>query len=232
MNSGIDVVIVAAGAGKRLGSDIPNAFVQLKGKPLLSYSIEVFASHESINSIVIVVPPSHMNDTALVAASTEDPSRIRITGGGEHRWQSVRNGIALCTSEWVLVHDAARPFVTRAVIDGVIEKKGSFDCVITATPVVDTLRSFKKDKAGETVDRTKLVQVGTPQLFRRDIIYGILKNGPFTDAPTDEAVLMQREGHEVGISWGDPRNFKITTLADMEIAEAMIAQGIQVSLGR
>jgi len=227
----IDAIIVAAGAGKRLGSPVPKAFTPLAGKPLMLYSIEAFVSHNGIRSIIIVVPQSHLNEAAVLIASLEDPGRIRIASGGAERWESVRNGIALSQAGWILVHDAARPFVSRNVIDGVIAKRENYACVITATPAVDTMRTFEGDKAGETVDRSKLVRVGTPQLFRRDILYPILKEGSFNGAPTDEAMLMQQHGHDIGIAWGDARNFKITTEADMEIAEALLARSHQVPLG-
>ncbi len=107
--------------------------------------------------------------TQIHLSKFSDP-KIDIIIGGEERWQSVRNGINYSSADWVLVHDAARPFVTKEIIEAIIDKKSTFQCVITATPVVDTIRSFKGDQAGSTIDRDTLIRVGTPQLFKRQIL--------------------------------------------------------------
>ena len=128
-------------------------------------------------------------------------------------------------NEELLAHDAARPFVTRAVVDAVLAKRSRYDCVITATPEVDTLREIKGVIAGRTVDRTKLVNVGTPQLFRRSLLMRALAEAPLLPVPpTDEAALMQRIGVTVAFAPGDPMNFKITTPADLALAEALCAR--------
>jgi 2-C-methyl-D-erythritol 4-phosphate cytidylyltransferase len=129
-----------------------------------------------------------------------------------------------CASEWILVHDAARPFVSHAVIDSVLEKMAGFDAVITVTPEVDTVRHFKDDRALETVDRGTLVRVGTPQLFKTSLLKkAFLTAGRMVSPPTDEAMLMEAMGIPVGIAWGDPLNFKITTQSDLLLAEALCA---------
>jgi 2-C-methyl-D-erythritol 4-phosphate cytidylyltransferase len=100
-----------------------------------------------------------------------------------------------------------------------------FDCGITGTPEVDTIRTFTENTAGETIDRSKLVRVGTPQLFRRKLLLELLASAhTLTQIPTDEAMLFQAFGHKIGLAWGDPKNFKITTPEDLEIAEALIAK--------
>ncbi len=219
MQERCDAVIVAAGSGTRLGYDLPKAFVQLGGKPLLAHSLEILSAHSLIDRVVIVVPP------ALIVQATESFARDKVTivAGGSERWESVRNGCAATDAPWVLVHDAARPFVTEAVIDTLLAQRSRFECAITATPVVDTIRTFAGDTAGDTVDRSKLVRVGTPQLFRKSHLTKCFKLAATLPAPpTDEAFLMQKIGIPVGIAWGDPKNFKITTREDLEIAEGMV----------
>jgi 2-C-methyl-D-erythritol 4-phosphate cytidylyltransferase len=121
-----------------------------------------------------------------------------------------------------MVHDAARPFVTHAVIEAILAKTPHFDAVITATPETDTVRTFNKDRCLTTVDRTKLVRVGTPQLFRAQTLKESFLAARSMDAPpTDEAMLMEKMGIPIGIAWGDPLNFKITTQADLTLAEAL-----------
>jgi len=132
-------------------------------------------------------------------------------------------------SDWVLIHDAARPFVTAEVIDSVLSKRADFDCVITATPEVDTVRTFEDDsRCGVTLDRSKMLRVGTPQMFRRELLlssFEQIKN--IAAPPTDEAALFEHLGIPVGYSWGDPLNFKITTEADLKIARALLEMNRQ-----
>ena len=214
-----DAVIVAAGSGTRLGFQQPKALVPLADKPMLIYSIAVFSEHPAIDNIILVVSESMV--TAVQKIGLDD--NIAVVIGGSERWQSVRNGCAQSSAEWVLVHDAARPFITSAVIDSLLDKKLDYDCAITATPVVDTIRTYTHDRAGDTIDRSSLIRVGTPQLFRRNLLnegFAFAENSQ--EPPTDEAMLMQALHTPVGIAWGDPKNFKITTAEDLEIAEAII----------
>lgn len=216
----LDVVIVAAGSGKRLGFPQPKAFVPLGGKPLLLYSLETFLHNEKINKIILVVPldmyPVSVKRFSIV-------NKIEVVVGGAERWHSVANGVGNSDAEWVLVHDAARPFVTAGIIDRLLEKKSQYECAVTVTPEVDTIRTFENDRACSTIDREKLVRVGTPQLFLRSKLVEALKTvSELSITPTDEAMLMQHCGIQVGIAWGDPMNFKITTPSDLEIAEAIV----------
>ena len=220
----ITAIIVAGGAGKRLDSPVstPKGFVPLSGKPLFLHSLEIFIAHELVNDVVLVVPEGFESFAGIINKELKFTKPITIVTGGKVRWQSVQKGVAATMADWVLVHDAARPFVTRAVIDAVLEKRTVFDCVITATPEVDTLRMLDGDFAGEVVDRSKIVRVGTPQLFRRAKLFDAFMRAPaLAEPPTDEAMLMQLCGIAPGIACGDPLNFKITTPADLVIAEAI-----------
>jgi 2-C-methyl-D-erythritol 4-phosphate cytidylyltransferase len=216
-----DVVIVAAGSGARLGYEIPKAFVPLGGKPLLAHSLDKFLVHPSIDRIILVVPASLMEQSSRSFSQ----GRVAVVAGGTERWESVRNGCDGSEAPWVLVHDAARPFVTATVIDALLALRSRFDCAVTATPVVDTIRTFTGDIAGETVDRSRLVRVGTPQLFRRSHLTKCFAlAATLAVPPTDEAFLMQRIGIPVGIAQGDPKNFKITTEEDLDIAKGMVGR--------
>lgn len=220
----ITAIIAAAGPGTRLGASSPKGFVRLHGRSLFLYSLEVLLSHEAIGDAVLVVPAGMKEEADAIIASSCFRKKVDIVTGGHERWQSVLNGVRASLSEWVIVHDAARPFVTKNVIDKVLDKGKCSDCVITVTPEVDTIRMTSDDMAGEVVDRSKLVRVGTPQFFRRTRLLDALAAAPdLPNSPTDEAALMQIIGVPVAISWGDPANFKITTPADLAIAEAIIA---------
>jgi len=221
----IDTIIVGAGSGTRLGYSTPKAFVELCGKPLLYYSLKTFCSHQSVNRIILVVSPT-MIETAkrFINEHNDFANKVAITVGGAERWQSVRNGVSLSDGEWVLIHDAARPVVTRGVIDSLLALRENFDCAITATPEVDTVRMIEDgSRCGATLDRSKLLRVGTPQLFRREkLLASFDKIDEMTSPPTDEAALFERLGIPIGYSLGEPVNFKITTKTDLEIALALI----------
>jgi 2-C-methyl-D-erythritol 4-phosphate cytidylyltransferase len=221
----LSAIIVAAGTGSRLNSPVPKGFVLLGRRPLFLYSLEILAGHPAITETVLVVPAGYEQKAKRVIAARGFRKKVAVVRGGKERWQSVESGVRAFTSEWVLVHDAARPFVTRAVIDAVLGKKGRYECVITVTPEADTLRFAHGVRAGETVDRTNLVRVGTPQLFRRRVLLRAFMEAPLLrPPPTDEAALVQRTGIPVALAGGDPANFKITTPADLSMAEALVAR--------
>lgn len=214
-----DAIIVAAGSGTRLGFSTPKAFVPLAEQPILRYSFNILAGYNGIGSCILVVPENLVG----TVRSHYIGANVLVVAGGTERWESVRNGCSASSAEWVLVHDAARPFVTGAVINSLLDLRGRFDCAISVTPVVDTIRTFAGDTAGETIDRSKLVRVGTPQLFRRSqLAKGLLLASTMQPPPTDEAMLMQMMNVPVGIAWGDPTNFKITTREDFVMAESII----------
>jgi 2-C-methyl-D-erythritol 4-phosphate cytidylyltransferase len=207
-----------------LGGLTPKGFIRLGGKALFLYSLEVLLSHEAVADAVLVVPEGFEPKAKKIITGSRFSKKVAIVVGGNERWQSVENGVRAAAVEWVLVHDAARPFVTKAVVDAVLVKKHNYDGAITVTPEVDTIRATSGDLAGEIVDRQSLVRVGTPQLFRRRVLleaFAAARDCP--SPPTDEAVLMQRMGVPVAFAWGDPLNFKITTAADLAMAEALIA---------
>ncbi|MCP4712984.1 MAG: 2-C-methyl-D-erythritol 4-phosphate cytidylyltransferase, partial [Planctomycetes bacterium] len=151
---------------------------------------------------------------------------VFIVNGGKERRGTVKNGILSTdeSSEWEMIHDAARAFVTNEVIDELLAKRSSFKCAITATPVDDTIRRFENDTCIETIDRSSLLRVGTPQLFHRQSLVEAFSHAEsMSPPPTDEAMLMEKCGITVGIAWGDPHNFKITTPRDLETAEAILS---------
>ena len=221
----LTTIIVAAGAGTRLKAGKPKAFLTLGNLPMYQHSLETFTSHESVRDIVIVVPRGMVTATQQTLLSMKTTKSIFAVAGGRERWQSVQNGVQATDADWIMVHDAARPFVTHAVIDGVLDKCIANDCVITATPEVDTIRALKGECAGNIIDRSTLIRTGTPQLFRRSVLIEAFRSAASLPVPpTDEASLIQQCGVPVAIAWGDPANFKITTPSDLAIAEAIVAQ--------
>jgi len=220
-------VIAAGGMGKRLGREMPKALIPLDKKPLFVYSLEVFVKHPAVSEIAVVVPEDSVDTTREIIDTLNVSKNITVVKGGAERWQSVQNGVFATdeSSEWILTHDAARPFVTTEVIDSLLEKRSLYKCAITATPVEDTIRRFENDRCIATIDRSLLIRVGTPQLFhRKSLLEAFVHADSRAPPPTDEAMLMEKNGIEVGFAWGDPMNFKITTQSDLDLAEALLIQ--------
>jgi 2-C-methyl-D-erythritol 4-phosphate cytidylyltransferase len=227
MKQKTDCIIVAAGSGKRLGAKMPKAFVRLAGRPLFVHSLLVFAGHKSISRIILVVPSTMTKKARRILAKFHVKKEIIIVNGGAHRWQSVKNGVEASCAEWVMIHDSARPFVTRTIVDAVLAAAKKYDAVIAATPEVDTVRRFSGVRAGETLDRNGLVRVQTPQLFRRArLIEAFGHSTSLLSPPTDEAMLMEAAGIPVAIAPGSPLNFKITTKEDFGMAAALLTKRV------
>jgi len=221
----VSVVVVAAGQGTRLGAEKPKAFIEIGGKPLLIFCLDVFDSHPAVLDITLICAAEMIGLAAEIIAKQEYGHKIKIVEGGGERFQSVQNGLAASSdqADWVMVHDAARPFVTNEVISSVLGSSLEFKAVVTATPEVDTVRRFEGDYSLGTVDRNSLARVGTPQLFHKETLRKAFSEvADQENAPTDEAYLMEQMGMIVGIAWGDPRNFKITTQGDLEMAKALV----------
>lgn len=219
-------VIVAGGMGTRLGKAIPKAFVPLAGKELFRYSLEIFLKSNLFCEVIVVVPQEAVVDTNALLESLQTPIPCKAIAGGEERWNSVQNGVNEVSGEVVFIHDAARPFLTDSIINELIKNLDDDAGIITANPVVDTVRTFDGDYCGTTVDRSTLIAVGTPQVFKVAALQECYsKADSLTTLPTDEAMLLEAFGKKVKFSYGDPLNFKVTTPSDFRIAEALVAQG-------
>jgi 2-C-methyl-D-erythritol 4-phosphate cytidylyltransferase len=211
-------LIVAAGSGERLGAGRPKALVELAGRPLLQWSIDAVAQIPGLRRIVVAMPPG-----------TPAPEGVTAVTGGACRSESVALALgAAGEGETVLVHDAARPLVSARLLErtlAALRQDGSADAAIAATPVTDTIK--RVDEAGavvETLERTSLWAVQTPQVFRRSALERALDVSPQELArATDDAWLIERVGGKVIVVAADDENLKITTPADLRFAESLIA---------
>lgn len=228
--AGVDVavIVVAAGSGTRLGRAEPKAFVALGGKPMLAHALDgVFAVREAVQ-LIVVAPDAELERARAIVAASAGPAvgYTSVVGGGASRQLSVAAGLAAVAPGVgvVLVHDAARALTPSEQFEAVIAAvRARSTGVIPALPVVDTIK--RVDASGlvqETVDRSELAAVQTPQGFVRaelDEAYA----SPSADF-TDDAALLQSFGHSVGTVAGDERAFKITTAWDLARAERLLAE--------
>lgn len=223
------VIIVAAGRGVRAagGGEGPKQFRLVGGVRMLLRAIRPFAAHPRVGPIVIALPEADAaNPPAWLAPLLSD--RLRAVAGGEERRQSVANALAVIPAgaTLVLVHDAARPFADRDLIDRVIAVAELGVCAVPAIPLSDTIK--ETDTAGlvvRTVPRERLVAVQTPQGFPRDLLETAhhKARGDTTLVATDDALLCERLGHPVRVVAGSSRNIKVTTPDDFAQAEAIAA---------
>ena len=231
------VIIPAAGLGTRMSSasggpkSKSKQFFELQGTPILVHTLRKFDACGVISEIVVAL---RKNETAAFQKQIEQENLempLRIVEGGEHRQNSVANALAAIEAaddDIVLVHDAVRPFVDAETIVGVIEAVKKYDAAIAGVPAIDTVKQVDRTSDGAvviaTVPREKMVLAQTPQGFR----FGLLKKA-FDEAMadgfmgTDEASLIERSGAPVHVVMGSPRNMKITTPADLELAEFFLS---------
>jgi 2-C-methyl-D-erythritol 4-phosphate cytidylyltransferase len=230
-------IIVAAGSGTRLGLDVPKAFVELGGKSLLWYSLRTIIAVAEIEEAVITVPPGmEARARAQVhAVGLEIP--VKITPGGAERQDSVRIALGLTSAEaeLVVVHDAARPFATPAMFAATLAVAELVGGAIAATPLADTLKRVVEDTGPAdrhgaivaTVSRANLWQAQTPQAFRRELLVEAHDRAAADSiVATDDADLVERLGATVAVVDGSTLNFKITTAADLRLAELLAANPI------
>jgi len=207
----IGAVITAGGLGKRVGGEIPKQLVELRGKAMWQHSVETFLKNKHIKAVVLTVPKewqSHFTDLPVIVAT-----------GGKERWQSVKNGVeALPESiSHVMVHDAARPFVSDDIINSVA-KALEHDCCMVAKPVFDTVKITENSFVKNTIDRQTVWLAQTPQAAPVALLkelYSKMQNFP-DFCPTDEASILEKFGVPIKIVEGDIQNDKITTIKDME----------------
>jgi 2-C-methyl-D-erythritol 4-phosphate cytidylyltransferase len=233
----VTVIIPAAGLGTRMASAAKDKkpaaskqFAELKGKPILVRTILQFARHPSVSEIYVALRQEEITpfrarlEQEAPEALAKNPVLLQ---GGEHRQNSVANALHAVSAkddDIVLVHDAVRPFVSDAIISDVINAAQKYGAAIAGVPAVDTVKQVERTAEGAlikaTIPREKIVMAQTPQGFR----YTVLKKA-FNEAAadgfigTDEASLVERSGHPVAVVMGSPQNVKITTPADLELAE-------------
>jgi 2-C-methyl-D-erythritol 4-phosphate cytidylyltransferase len=216
-------LIVAAGSGERLRAGGPKALVELAGRPMYEYSLEACRQASKVGQIVIAVPPGK---AAAFGTATGAGSGVRIVEGGATRSHSVAAGLALIDSATVVVHDAARPLVTPGLIDEAVtalEAATGLDGVIAAAPVTDTIKRVGKDsRVSETLDRSTLRAVQTPQVFRRAALSAAIAAGDLDNA-TDDASLVEAAGGAIAIMDSPSFNIKVTVPEDIASAEAILA---------
>jgi 2-C-methyl-D-erythritol 4-phosphate cytidylyltransferase len=235
----VSVIIPAAGLGTRMSaaasaskSAAPKQFTELDGAPILIHTLRKFAPLQQISAIYIALRGAEAEWFEPRLAKETLAGNVQLVEGGEHRQQSVANAltrVSAADDDIVLVHDAVRPFVERETIENVISAAERHGAAIAAVPAIDTVKQVERTAEGavisSTIPRERVVLAQTPQGFR----FATLKRA-FDQASaegfigTDEASLVEHIGEEVVVVMGSARNIKITTPADLDLAEFFFSQ--------
>ena len=228
-NPRIYALIVAAGTGTRAGGEVPKQYTEIAGKPMLRYSVEAFSRHPAITGIQVVMNPEH--HTAY-SKTIEGLQVLPPVYGGRTRGDSVRAGLKALDryhAEYVLIHDAARPFLSAKIIDALLENLDADHAVVPALTVADTVRRFDGERWAE-VSRDGLLRMQTPQAFPFETLHRIEL---YNEAqPTDEAALWLEAGWPLRYIAGDEELNKMTTAQDLQRARALhSSRRIAVGMG-
>ncbi len=228
----VAVIIVAAGRGHRAGGEIPKQYISLCGKTILERTIENFAKVPYIDLIQCVIHPDDRElydlSTQLLIQENQAIPLLDPALGGTTRQKSVMNGLqslAQDEPDLVLIHDAARPFITPKHIEEIIMAATDHGAVVPVLPVVDTVKLLSENKIKETIDRNSLVLAQTPQAFRYKLIYMAHKRMEAQEM-TDDSAIAESCGVQVLTIPGEESNFKITTHEDLQKAENMIKNNL------
>ena len=222
------MIIPAAGSGSRMQQAIPKQYLLLNGIAVIEHTLALFLGRSDFNGVRVCLAP---DDTVFSTLKSSQHSKVSAVDGGDTRAQSVLNGLRsldAADDDWVLVHDAARPCLSKKTLDSLLsEVKRNNVGGILAVPAKDTLKRADADKnIGETVDRSTIWQAQTPQMFPYKLLLDCLERA-LTDGLTitDEASALEAYGHKVKLVTSDARNLKITTPEDIELAEFLLNTG-------
>lgn len=231
------IIVVAGGKGLRMGGEIPKQFLPVGGKPVLMRTLERFREYSPELRIILVLPEAQQDYWRQLCREYHFTVEHTIANGGDTRFHSVKNGLALIPDDAqgvVGVHDGVRPFVSTDVIGRCYEAARTLEAVIPVTPVVETLRyvghqtdddksTLHGNATSRNVLRSDYRLVQTPQTFTVSLLkraYAL----PYTDAFTDDASVVEALGHNVSMVDGNRENIKITTPFDLVIAEALVSK--------
>jgi 2-C-methyl-D-erythritol 4-phosphate cytidylyltransferase len=218
----VAAVLAAAGSGERLGADRPKAFVRLGERPLLAESLQRLEESGWIESIVIAAPPGWEEPAILLAEELGCGKVHACVAGGDTRAESVRLALAEVPDEAavVIVHDAARPLLQDEVVERVLAPLGEgWDGAVPALPLADTVKRVRGDEVVETLDRSELRAVQTPQAFVAPMLRDAYSAGA---GASDCASLVEARGGRVKVVAGDPRLVKVTDAVDLERVAALL----------
>jgi 2-C-methyl-D-erythritol 4-phosphate cytidylyltransferase / 2-C-methyl-D-erythritol 2,4-cyclodiphosphate synthase len=219
----VSAIIAAGGRGSRLGSTTPKQLLMLGGRTILQHSVDAFLRSPRVTELIVALPTELAADPPVYLR--HGPKRITVIEGGGRRQDSVANAFARISpgTDLVVIHDAARPFVSEEVIARTLDAASEHGAAIAAVAATDTVkRGDARRVIVGTIPRGEIFLAQTPQAFRTGVLRDALDHLSDASDATDEAMLAERAGHPVHLVDGDPHNLKITTAGDLELAERLM----------
>jgi 2-C-methyl-D-erythritol 4-phosphate cytidylyltransferase len=215
-------IVVAGGTGTRMGGNIPKQFILLKDKPILYYTLKTFLDAYRDLQVILVLPVDHTDMGQEIIDAYFDKDRVRITAGGDTRFQSVKNGLSLIEEESIIfVHDGVRCLLSKALVSRCYAQALKTGTAIPAIPSKDSIR-LVTEEGSEGLLRENVMMVQTPQAFHSKILLPAFQID-YKDKFTDEATVVEAFGIKVSLVEGEEGNIKITRPIDLVLAEHILA---------
>jgi len=223
-------IILAAGSGKRFGSETPKQFLKVSGKPLLAHTIQRFEDTDEVDEIFVVAAEMQMEFVREKIIEMNCFAKVtRVIAGGATRAESTRNALAELPDDTTLVavHDGARPLVAPSDIAQVIRVAENTKAAVLVSPVSDTIKLVETSMIIETVDRTTLFSATTPQVFDRELLLEAHDSFPAEDTSTDDSLVVERYGVKPQIVIAEYPNPKVTMALDLELVKILLKKEAQ-----
>lgn len=224
-------IILAGGSSTRYGTGENKTLVELLGRPVLEYSLRVFLGSPAVDEVILAARAGEEATLRALAESLSPEKPVTVVTGGKDRAESVQNALTAAKGERVLIHDGARPLVTKELLEDCLAALEEADGATIATPSRDTVKLADEEGYAEaTTDRSRTWLIQTPQAFYREELLALhraLGDGPERGQITDDCMLLERAGRRVKLVPGRRENIKITTPADRELAEFYLKKGTE-----
>jgi 2-C-methyl-D-erythritol 4-phosphate cytidylyltransferase len=214
-------IIVAGGTGKRMGESLPKQFLKLGGTPILIHTLQAFQVADPEIELILTLPQEEIQFWDELNIWHQNYLEHKVVAGGETRFHSVKNALEHVEEGLVAVHDGVRPFISADIINRSFEKAQENKAVVTAVLMKDSVRQLDEQGNSKNLDRSSLRMIQTPQTFDVKLLKSAYDT-PFNSSFTDDASVVESNGHNITLIEGDYQNIKITTPEDLIIAEALL----------
>lgn len=223
MNS-FAIIILGGGKGLRMGKALPKQFIEIKGKPILFYTIEAFLNFNDQIDVFLALPQDHIDYWNSITENWEYIDRVKVVEGGKERFYSVKNCLDVMSQyESVAIHDGVRPMLSMDFLERIFSFKKENIAWVPVIPLIDSIRKINEDESSQAVSRSEYCAVQTPQVFDFEKIKKAY-NQSFSENFTDDASVFESFGEKVSTFAGDSKNIKITQPEDLIFANLYLGE--------
>lgn len=220
--SEISIIITAGGIGSRMGHTLPKQFISLGDKPIIVHTFERFLEVFPHAEYILTLPENWINHWLEIQHSYLPSLQVRVIKGGTERYHSIKNALEICSGQWVMIHDAVRPFPSDHTLSACLKTMKEKGNAVPVLPIKESLRHIEGSES-HAVDRSAFFGVQTPQCFTKELILQAYEQ-PFSHLITDDASLVEAMGVKIHLVEGNEENLKVTTPFDLEVAELLLAK--------